>query len=270
MMDRYQAVWANMDEKEQRRSTCLVEWYNEALRFECGDFEGPVRLPDGVVASGPSTYDPSKRDKELDEERGRILDRKLENVLSAGEDDYLAHASQIGYLMRYAHLRIVWSDNMRAPSVKMQISGPKVKVDGKEKADNLMMGELRQFTDAGGNQSLASLSSHEGSGGIGDNESVNSDWTGFALQLMDFMDLSPEAGGPIDIRALASQCPYGPKAKFKPLSYWGADKDAVLQNLKRRRPDIDPAMIEMFFDSGYDESKVTYVAPVSSATPQTV
>jgi len=256
MMDRYRAELDRMDEKERRRSACLVEWYRDALSFQHGEFEGPVHLPDGIVASGPSAYAPSGRDRDLDRERGRALDRKLESVLSTGEDDYLAHVSQVGYLMRYARLRIMWSQNMQAPSVKMQVHGPR---GGKGKMDKLTMGELRQFTDAGG-RPLA-LNSHEGSGGLGDSEPVNSDWTGFALQLMDFMDLSPEAGGPIDIRALASQCPHGPKGNFMPLSEWGADPHTVLKNLKGRRPDIDPDMIEEFFNDGYNEGKVTYAAP---------
>lgn len=233
----------------------------DGLVFEHGDFRGPIDLADGLQVSSP-TGKATRRQRQI-EERAEALGQKREKIRYTSEEDYLIHAAQCGYLFRNTLLDFLHSPKMQGTSVKMKIY-------------NLRLDQLQRFIDATGSPTLAALSTHEGTrpGSDDDGKYTHSGWIGFALEVIDFLNLELV----IDIDALKAQHrDVGGDTGFRTLEAWGAHADTVLGQLTDRRPDIDGDMIREFFmegrngtlfmdqDDSDDEAQVEYqkVAGVS-------
>lgn len=208
----------------------------DGLVFEHGNFERPIDLAAGLRIAKPGGKK-TKRDKTV-EERTKALERKRERIRKTGEEDYLTHTAQCGYLLRNTRLDFLRSPKMTGTSVKMKIY-------------NLKLDQLQQFIDATGSPTLASLSTHEGTrpGSDDGGNYIHSGWIGFAREVIDFLNLEMV----IDVDGLkAEHRDVGGDTGFRTLEAWGADAETVLGQLTDRRPDIDAEMIDAYFMEGYN------------------
>ena len=209
----------------------------EGLMFEHGDFEEPIGVGDGLQDGPRKTRRREKKteEEEKTEDRAETLERKRQKTQGTPNKDYLDHANQCGYLLKNIRLDFLKSPEMRTTSVKMRIH-------------NLTPDQLKRFTDAAGEKSLAALSTHEKTKTERDSREtkIYSPWTGFALAVIDFLDIA------VDVDGLAARHrDVGGDTGFLPLEKWGVSKKSVLEQLTNQRPDIDAEEIRKAFTKGY-------------------
>lgn len=207
----------------------------DGLMFEHGDFKRVIDLAAGLRIAGPGRKK-TKREKTV-EERAKALERKRERIRDTGEEDYLTHANQCGYLLRNIRLGFLRSPKMQGTSVKMRIN-------------NLTLDQLQRFIDATGNPTLAALSTHEGTrpGSDDSGRYIYSGWIGFAMEVIDFLNLEMV----IDVEGLKEEHrDVGGDTGGRTLEAWDADAETVIGQLTDRRPDIDAEAIREWFMEGY-------------------
>lgn len=131
---------------------------------------------------------------------------------------------------------------MHTTSVKMRIH-------------DLTLDQLRRFTDAAGEASLAALSTHEGAEPKRPGRAtphIYSGWIGFAQGIVGFLDLAVDLDGlAARHRQRVEEGRVRDDTKFLPLGMWGVGRKAVLGRLAGRRPDIDAEDIRGEFEKGY-------------------
>lgn len=207
----------------------------DGLVFEHGDLLKPIDITGGglrIVGPGGKK---TKRQRTI-EERAEALERKRERIRDTGEEDYLTHANQCGYLLRNVRLGFLRSPKMQGTSVKMRIN-------------DLTLDQLQRFIDATGNPTLAALSTHEGTqpGSDDSGRYIYSGWIGFAMEVIDFLNLEMV----IDIEGLKEEHrDVGGDTGGRTLEEWDADAETVIGQLADRRPDIDAEMIRAYFMEG--------------------
>lgn len=207
----------------------------DGLVFEHGNLLKSIDLADsGLRIVGPGGKK-TKRQRTV-EERAKALERKRERIRDTGEEDYLTHANQCGYLLRNVRLGFLRSLKMQGTSVKMRIN-------------NLTLDQLQRFMDATGNPTLAALSTHEGTqpGSDDSGRYIYSGWIGFAMEVIDFLNLEMV----IDVEGLKEEHRnVGGDTGGRALEEWDADAETVIGQLADRRPDIDAEMIRAYFMEG--------------------
>ena len=239
VMERYQNVLRRMiaDEDSPDYYAAAVQVGPEGLlAFEHGDFKTTIDLADSGLQVAMPKQRKTRRRQQV-EERAEALDRKREKIKETGEEDYMLHANQVGYLLRNVRLNFLHSKNMYTSSVKMRIN-------------NLTLDQLQSFIDATGSQTLAALSTHEGTRPVSaDGETgIYSGWAGFAREVIDFLNLELV----VDVDGIAAQYrTIIADTGFETLDRWDADTETVLGQLIDRRSDLDAETIREWFTEGY-------------------
>jgi len=240
MMGRYQEALRRMAGKgdNPRDLAATVEHGPEGLTFKHGDFR--ELIGGGLQISGPKkTRRREKKTEESAEEsaedRRVRLETKRQKIQDTPEKDYLDHANQCGYLLKNVTLNFLRSTRMRGTSVKTKIK-------------DLVPDQLRGFTDADGEASLAALSTHEDTEleKSGRDPNIYSGWSGFARAVIDFLNIDMDVDS---IAARHRESGGGPK--YRPLNKWGVGRKAVVERLVSQRPDIDAEEIKKSFMKGY-------------------
>lgn len=149
--------------------------------------------------------------------------------------DYLDHANQCGYLLKNVTLNFLKSKRMHGTSVKTRIK-------------DLVPHQLRDFTGANGEATLAALSTHEDTKlEKSDRETkIYSGWSGFARAVIAFLNVDVDVDA-ISARHRAS----GGDSIYRPLNKWGVGRKAVIERLVSQRPDIDAEKIQEAFTKGF-------------------
>jgi len=242
IIEKYQSSLQRMNgDADNREAIVEATQTTGGLRFKHGSY-GQLLTDFGefnVISKGTLKDRLENRTKaeEKAEERATALDAKHRDIQSTSNDDYLIHANQTGYLLKNVRLDFLRSPKMQGTSVKMRIR-------------DLTLDQLRRFVDAAGHETLASLSTHEGTQpGLDDyGQYIYSGWIGFATEVIDFLNLETV----IDIGDIKSQHrDIGGDTGFRPLSEWGGTVEAAIDQLAERRPDIDVEDIRYWFMEGY-------------------
>lgn len=149
--------------------------------------------------------------------------------------NYLDHANQCGYLLENVTLNFLKSKRMHGTSVKTRIEG-------------LVPYQLRDFTGADGEASLAALSTHKDTKLEKSSRAtkIYSGWSGFARAVIAFLNVD------VDVDSIAARHrESGGDSIFRPLNKWGVGKKSIIERLVSQRPDIDAEEIRKSFMKGY-------------------
>lgn len=253
VMDGYQDVLRHMADTGDNIDTwqAAVTAVPDGLEFEHGDFTASIVLSSGLQVAKAGQR--RTRRQERAGERATAIEAKRRAIEDTSEDDYLIHANQCGYLLRNVRLDFLRSPKMQGTSVKMRIR-------------DLTLDQLQRFMDAAGRETLASLSTHEGTRPGSDDAGryVYSGWIGFTTEIIDFLNLEMV----IDIDNLKAQHrDVGGDTGFRPLAEWGGGVEIVIGQLIDRRPDIDADAIREWLMEGYG-GEIIANEPIGSEFPK--
>lgn len=199
----------------------------------------PLRLPPNMrIVVGKQMK--GNRATEKAQQRQTQIKQKLDQIHNTPEEAYMMHANQCGFLLRNTQFRFFKTPKM---AEFMDTASMETIIR------NLQLERLHEFLDAAGQNTLLQLQTHlnevpEGRGHSG----IYSPFKGFAAAIIDFLNLEYS----IDLPMLMGQ--FGKNigdTKYQSIESFGGTRQAVLEQLKRRRGDLNPKDIEEYFNAGY-------------------